>query len=646
MPTNMAQPTILPQYQGSYYDLQNRQALAQALMGQAVQNQASQIPTNMPVMPKYSIGAGLTQLGQAYLAAKLQQSVAQGYGDLGQQQMAALVGTPTQTTGNQTPNDVASGAGSGGAGATPASADQMVASSVANGGQVSQPSTQYQGGLLSPGSPLNPSGMDPSRAAWLYYNLGPEKYSEQYVAPYVKPTDTTLAARQAGFTPQEIQQANAGRIFKDNFVAPITGTGTFRDPRTMQPVAFNPNVPDGTNPLFDASGNVVAVKPIDGAQAAMQGNAAATAAGGAQFKPIQKYNPDTHQMEWTNEGAVTNPSGGAAPTLSQIFSAQESNNGKTAPDNPLQIQQGTFNQYKQGGESWANPADRTTVANRVLAGYQQKYGGDLGRIATAYFSGEGNVAPAGSATPFIKNVADSNGKTVASYVGDIYSRASSGGSNVAAAAPPLGTQAAADTGATGQQADLAKKWTDLSAQNQQAQSVISNLQNIKTLAGKATVGPQSDRLNYVNGLLSLAGSEKATDAVSANDLLNKYSNQITARLSAGGMGTDAARSILQSAYPNSHMTPQAINDAADNLQGAQQMVQAKARLLAPYRNKNDATGYNNTELTFDQNADPRIFQYANIKDATARKAFAQNLMQQDPNIVQKIQTLQGLGVLK
>jgi hypothetical protein len=212
-----------------------------------------------------------------------------------------------------------------------------------------------------------------------------------------------------------------------------------------------------------------------------------------------------------------------------------------------------------------------------------------------------------------------------------------------AAAPPLGAQSGAEANSRNMSDELSKKWTDLNTQNQQAQGVISNLQNIKTLAAKAAVGPQSDRLNYVNGLLSLAGSEKATDAVTANDLLNKYSNQITARLSAGGMGTDAARTILQSAYPNAHMTPQAINEAADNLQGASQMVQAKTRLLAPLRNAGDATSYTNTETKFDQNADPRIFQYANIHDPVQRQAFARQLMQQDPKIVDKIKVLQGLG---
>jgi hypothetical protein len=211
------------------------------------------------------------------------------------------------------------------------------------------------------------------------------------------------------------------------------------------------------------------------------------------------------------------------------------------------------------------------------------------------------------------------------------------------AAPPMGAPAGAQAAATNLQNELSQKWTDLNGQNRQAQTTNSYLQSIKGLANQAATGQQSDRINYVNGLLSLAGSERATDAVTANNLLDKYSNQIVARLGTGGLGTDAARSILQSAYPNAHMTPQAINEAADNLVGANSMVQAKTRLLAPLANARDPVAYNNAETKFDQNADPRIFQYANIQDPAARQAFAKKLMQQDPAIVNKIRSLQQMG---
>jgi hypothetical protein len=94
------------------------------------------------------------------------------------------------------------------------------------------------------------------------------------------------------------------------------------------------------------------------------------------------------------------------------------------------------------------------------------------------------------------------------------------------------------------------------------------------------------------------------------------------------------------------MNQAAINEAADNLIGAQQMTQAKTRLLTPLANARNPTDYNNAEMKFDQNADPRIFQYANIQDPTQRQAFAQKLIKQDPNIVQKIKNLEAMGAMQ
>ena len=206
------------------------------------------------------------------------------------------------------------------------------------------------------------------------------------------------------------------------------------------------------------------------------------------------------------------------------------------------------------------------------------------------------------------------------------------------------------TGKEGQQKALQDRWTALNAQNQQAQTTNSYLQNIKGLASKAAVGPMSDKIDFANGLLSLLpnelGAQKATDAVTANDLLEKYYNQIVARLGQGGMGTDAARAILTSAYPGAHMNLQAINEAVDNLVGANNMIQSKASLLGQHAANLDPIAYQKNEMVFDQNADPRIWQWNNIRDPAQRTAFAKTLMQQDPTIVHKIQALEQIGAIK
>jgi hypothetical protein len=89
---------------------------------------------------------------------------------------------------------------------------------------------------------------------------------------------------------------------------------------------------------------------------------------------------------------------------------------------PGQIEPGTFKMYAKPGEVITNPADNRAVAGRILADYAKKYDGDPQRVAVAYFSGPGNVAPAGSPTPWLRDAHDTNGKSVSSYVADVQSR--------------------------------------------------------------------------------------------------------------------------------------------------------------------------------------------------------------------------------
>jgi hypothetical protein len=628
--------TLSPDDQQSLLQLQQRQAIGQALLQQGLQPIDTSNRQVGGMGYRISPLEGLAKMAQMYTGNKISMDSMGKQAQLMGQMYGNAFGTNQP---QQAPQQAAVDAG----GMTGDQSGQGVISSpVPSGAQLGAAmggGPQAAPQVAMPNGALTLPGKTPQQSMMLFSMLGPEGYA-RLLSQWGAPTDATRMAMAAGADPRA---ANENALYKANYIAPITGTGAFRDPRTMQPVAFNPDIPAGTTPLYDASGNVAKVQPIDGAQAAMQGNAAATAAGGAQFKPVQVYNPATHQMEYSNEVAVTNPAApaplrnnnpGALMPGGKLANYPDMQSGIAAMDQNLASYANKgVNTLSDVISKWAPPNENNTqayikdVSQRLGIPPNQKV--DLTNPAQRLaISSAIMLHENGSASVFSGGAA--RGAPTAQ-------------TGAPAAAPPLGAQSGAEANSRNMSDELSKKWTDLNTQNQQAQGVISNLQNIKTLAAKAAVGPQSDRLNYVNGLLSLAGSEKATDAVTANDLLNKYSNQITARLSAGGMGTDAARTILQSAYPNAHMTPQAINEAADNLQGASQMVQAKTRLLAPLRNAGDATSYTNTETKFDQNADPRIFQYANIHDPVQRQAFARQLMQQDPKIVDKIKVLQGLG---
>ncbi|MGY6240535.1 hypothetical protein ACW910_24135 (plasmid) [Burkholderia ambifaria] len=654
-----ASPFVLPQFQGSLYDLQRQQALANALMERSLTPQ--QVAPGAAVGP-YQVQARMSplvpisQIGQALLSAKMGSQAGQGLNDLGQQQWGTLTSMLGGGAGMQSPQ-----LNPGSADASGAGADAIAGNAGGNGGAVANAGPAVPGNASGAGggnggvgsSPLNPLGMNPGMAAMMMMQ-SPDKYWESQAAAY-KPAEIVQQIRAAGIDPSSAlgRQIAQQALAKSNYIAPtsLRPGGYMYDPMsgTMQQM---PNVPEGFTAMRGQNGQWQ-IMPVQGALEAMGASAAAKAGGTAQYQLKEVWDQSANggqggyvQQSVSNVANAANGGGmRGVPTsgLAGIFAQQETSGGKTDPNNPFQIQRPTFDRFAQPGESWSNVADRNAVAQRMLTKFNQDYGGDLGRIATAYFSGEGNVAPAGSPTPFLRNVSDRNGKSVASYVGDILGRA--GGGSPQSGPMASQPQAGYTKGQEDLQGDLTKKWGSLNEANSQAQNTISYLQNIHDLASKAALGQQSDKLNYINGLLSLAGSQKATDMVTANNLLDKYSNQIVARLGTGGLGTDAARSILQSAYPNAHMNKGAIDEAVQNLVGASQMTQAKARLLQGDYNSRNPQAYNQKEMVFDQNADPRIWQYKNISDPNARKAFAKEVLQQDPNFGAKIKALESIGAL-
>lgn len=137
-----------------------------------------------------------------------------------------------------------------------------------------------------------------------------------------------------------------------------------------------------------------------------------------------KYNPAT---------PGNNPAPAATMPIGQAMFGQESSSGanvQTSVDGavgPMQVTPGTWaTAAREGlvhaGESIDNAQDNYAVGQRIVQSYEQRWPNDPARVATAYFSGPNNVAPPGSATPWINNPADGNRKTVSSYVGDVLGR--------------------------------------------------------------------------------------------------------------------------------------------------------------------------------------------------------------------------------
>lgn len=151
---------------------------------------------------------------------------------------------------------------------------------------------------------------------------------------------------------------------------------------------------------------------------------------------------------------------GLTPTQRSVMSAllgQESNNGQNAVTSidgargAGQIMPGTFKQYARAGESIDNPEHNLAVMARIVKDLGNKFGDDPAKIATGYFSGEGNVNK-GQGQAWRNDAADGNGKRVSGYVADIIKRV---GNSVVPSAEAKTT--------TGPDLGKAPKWADVEA---------------------------------------------------------------------------------------------------------------------------------------------------------------------------------------
>lgn len=130
--------------------------------------------------------------------------------------------------------------------------------------------------------------------------------------------------------------------------------------------------------------------------------------------------------DWAAPPVAPAPDWAIAPAIHQ----QESGGALTAQTSPTgamggwQIEPTTFAQYATPGERITNPADNKAVGERIIADLTKRTGGDPARVAVGYVSGPGNIAPANSPTPWIKNptVGGGSSKRVSDYVAEVVKR--------------------------------------------------------------------------------------------------------------------------------------------------------------------------------------------------------------------------------
>lgn len=189
-------------------------------------------------------------------------------------------------------------------------------------------------------------------------------------------------------------------------------------------------------------------------------------------------------------------------------------------------------------------------------------------------------------------------------------------------------------------------WTKTLADAGNAQNNIGLANNIKAYADQALTGKQVDKLTALNGILSIFGERGQTDVSTATDLLNKNMARLSLSSRAGAGGTDAAGMLATAANPHGSMTAPAIKEAADQVISSQKMALAQQKLLQPYRQANDAQGYQGALSQFNTVADPRLWQYADM-NAAQRQAFRSGMNPADrKEFGAKMRSAEQLGVVQ
>ncbi|MBR8366917.1 hypothetical protein KDW55_26710 [Burkholderia sp. AU19243] len=346
-------PFVLPQYQGNLYDIQRQQMLAEALMRGAMTSQ--QTPAGAAVGPyqvqaRTSPLAPLSQLGQAYLAAKLGNQVSQGLNGLGQAQMNwAMGGSPM--FGAQSPQQSALAeqpVGNGTAGAQPATVnDQSDGAAGLLGGMIGSPTgalPQLQGqstaqqGALAPGGSLNPAGWPIQMAAMRFFSDPGGYWKDQAAA--LAPTDQIKNNRWMGVSPE---QASANYQNEATKNASLTGRWGYATPDGRG--GFAPTVVPtqiaGAQLTTPNGGKTWAYNPIPGGAEALQQESGAKAAGQAQFNVRPAFGPDGRPV-WNTDFNIANglsspgqPGGGALGgariNAGRFGNYQAPNGGPTVP---------------------------------------------------------------------------------------------------------------------------------------------------------------------------------------------------------------------------------------------------------------------------------------------------------------------------
>lgn len=207
---------------------------------------------------------------------------------------------------------------------------------------------------------------------------------------------------------------------------------------------------------------------------------------------------------------------------------------------------------------------------------------------------------------------------------------------------PAGNPPGLEASATGSAATANKDWESTVESAKTASTDIANLTNIKRFAGSAQTGVGSDRRAFVAGLAGLVGLDYGEMTKTKTDLLAKNANM----LALAGGDTNLAKTLAESANPNTHMTKEAILEAANQVMSQRRMALAKQEFLQPHKALNSPDSYGKALTEWNKVADPRIFQWPHMSPEEKRDMKAAMTPKEQQEFRGKVQRAVELGIVK
>lgn len=196
-------------------------------------------------------------------------------------------------------------------------------------------------------------------------------------------------------------------------------------------------------------------------------------------------------------------------------------------------------------------------------------------------------------------------------------------------------------------ATMNKHFEGLQDSSQGAAMVGALNSSIQGLATKAITGAEQDKLAYLNGLGTLFGIQRATDAKTATDLLEKQFARMNMTSPAS---TDAARTLIAAGSPHSQMTPEAIKEATQQIAGQVAANMAERNHLSGFKYANggagDSVAYQQEKQNFEKVADPRIWVYKNMGPGTPEAQKYLREQKDAKSLIKKMGIVEQMGALQ